>query len=57
MEDVNSEAASLGCKPGFTPFKYLGIQVGANMNRIINWDPVVNVFMKRLLKWKANVYL
>lgn len=33
---------------------YLGIKVGANMNRIANWDPVVNTFKKRLSKWKAN---
>ena len=24
------------------------------MNRISNWDPVVNTFKKRLSKWKAN---
>ncbi|XP_021979949.1 uncharacterized protein LOC110876077 [Helianthus annuus] len=55
LEEVKVEANVLGCKPGDTPFKYLGIQVGANMNRIIKWEPVVNVFKKRLSKWKANV--
>ena len=53
-EEIKSEADSLGCKPGAIPFVYLGIKVGANMNRISNWDPVVNTFKKRLSKWKAN---
>ncbi|XP_021980328.1 uncharacterized protein LOC110876465 [Helianthus annuus] len=55
MEEVTLYASGLGCKPGTTPFKYLGILVGANMNRISNWDPVVEVFGKRLSRWKASV--
>ncbi|KAL9997323.1 putative reverse transcriptase zinc-binding domain-containing protein [Helianthus debilis subsp. tardiflorus] len=47
-------AEILGCKKGSFPFKYLGLQVGANMNQIKNWDPVVNTFKKRLSLWKAN---
>ncbi|XP_076898220.1 uncharacterized protein LOC143551730 [Bidens hawaiensis] len=31
----------------------MGISVGANMNRVSNWDPVVKVFKTRLSKWKA----
>ena len=53
-EEIKFKADSLGCKPGAIPFVYLGIKVGANMNRISNWDPVVNTFKKRLSKWKAN---
>ncbi|KAJ0445231.1 putative RNA-directed DNA polymerase [Helianthus annuus] len=51
---VQSMAEVLGCKKSSFPFKYLGLQVGANMNLIKNWDPVVNSFKKRLSVWKAN---
>ncbi|XP_022007309.1 uncharacterized protein LOC110906495 [Helianthus annuus] len=54
IEELKIEADSLGCKAGDIPFVYLGIKVGANMNRISNWDPVVNTFKRRLSKWKAN---
>ncbi|KAJ0892121.1 putative RNA-directed DNA polymerase [Helianthus annuus] len=53
-EEVASMAADLGCKQGSLPFLYLGIKVGANMNRVSNWDPVVSKFKSRLSKWKAN---
>ncbi|KAF5806717.1 putative reverse transcriptase zinc-binding domain-containing protein [Helianthus annuus] len=32
-----------------------GIKVGVNMTRIVNWDPVLDVFKRRLAKWKAQV--
>ncbi|KAJ0836605.1 putative RNA-directed DNA polymerase [Helianthus annuus] len=51
---VHMMASVLRCKPGIFPFKHLGLQVGANMNLIKNWDPVVNMFKKRLALWKAN---
>ncbi|XP_076881089.1 uncharacterized protein LOC143529105 [Bidens hawaiensis] len=44
----------LGCKRGIIPFEYLGIKVGANMNRIRNWDPVVEVVKHRLASWKSK---
>ncbi|KAJ0845371.1 hypothetical protein HanRHA438_Chr15g0712871 [Helianthus annuus] len=47
-------AGILGCKVGDFPFKHLGLQVGANMNLVKNWKPVVEVFNKRLSTWKAN---
>ncbi|KAJ0918754.1 hypothetical protein HanRHA438_Chr05g0221651 [Helianthus annuus] len=47
-------ASVLRCKSGTLPFKHLGLQVGANTNLIKNWDPVVNMFKKRLAFWKAN---
>ncbi|KAJ0758378.1 putative reverse transcriptase zinc-binding domain-containing protein [Helianthus annuus] len=34
--------------------KYLGIPLGANMNRINNWEPVVSVFQSRLSSWKSK---
>ncbi|KAJ0470183.1 putative reverse transcriptase zinc-binding domain-containing protein [Helianthus annuus] len=54
-EEVGLKAGELGRQPGATPFMYLRIQVGANMNRICNWDPVVKVLKNRLSKWKSSV--
>ncbi|KAJ0433652.1 putative RNA-directed DNA polymerase [Helianthus annuus] len=54
-EDTKSMAACMGCKAGNIPFVYLGIKVGANMNRILSWEPVKEIFRSRLSKWKANV--
>ncbi|KAF5760166.1 putative RNA-directed DNA polymerase [Helianthus annuus] len=51
---VQLMANMLGCTRGTFPFKYLGLQVGANMNLIKNWDPVVETFQKRLSLWKAK---
>ncbi|XP_035839862.1 uncharacterized protein LOC110913183 [Helianthus annuus] len=48
-------ANEVGCKPDTTPFKYLGLNVGANMNRIINWHPVYEIFRACLSKWKAKL--
>ncbi|XP_022001092.1 uncharacterized mitochondrial protein AtMg01250-like [Helianthus annuus] len=55
MEDIDIGAIGMGCKPGAFPFKYLGIIVGANMNRISNWDSIVDIFKKRLSSWKASM--
>ncbi|XP_022020292.1 uncharacterized protein LOC110920387 [Helianthus annuus] len=52
--EVQLKADGFGCKIGEVPFVYLGILVGANMNRENNWEAVVNVFRSRLTKWKAN---
>ncbi|KAM0029767.1 putative RNA-directed DNA polymerase [Helianthus debilis subsp. tardiflorus] len=56
LEDnqVQLMANMMGCTRGAFPFKYLGLQVGANMNLIKNWDLVVEIFQKRLSLWKAN---
>ncbi|KAJ0871997.1 putative RNA-directed DNA polymerase [Helianthus annuus] len=54
-EEVLNHAVMMGCKAGLLPFVYLGINVGANMNRVRNWDPMVEVFRNRLSKWKAQV--
>ncbi|XP_021996430.1 uncharacterized protein LOC110893655 [Helianthus annuus] len=53
--DVDLVANSLGCLADDFSFKYLGITVGANMNRICNWRPVYEVLELRLSLWKASV--
>ncbi|KAJ0581115.1 putative RNA-directed DNA polymerase [Helianthus annuus] len=53
--EIDDMASVVGCKPNTLPFTYLGLLVGANMNRINNWKPVFDVFEKRLATWKSNL--
>ncbi|XP_022042127.1 uncharacterized protein LOC110944788 [Helianthus annuus] len=41
--EVDSMALAFGCKAEKLPFKYLGLPVGANMNRISNWRAIVSL--------------
>ncbi|KAM0044310.1 putative RNA-directed DNA polymerase [Helianthus debilis subsp. tardiflorus] len=52
---VSNMAGIVGCQAGSFPFNYLGLAIGANMNRIANWKPVYDVFDSRLAKWKASL--
>ncbi|XP_076926310.1 uncharacterized protein LOC143589432 [Bidens hawaiensis] len=47
-DEVDDMWAVVGCRRGLFPFDYLGIKVGANMNRIGNWSSIINVVEKRL---------
>ncbi|XP_022032257.1 uncharacterized protein LOC110933335 [Helianthus annuus] len=51
---VSDMAKVIGCKPDTGPFTYLGIKVGANMNRINNWTHIFEIFDNRLSTWKAK---
>ncbi|XP_022031847.1 uncharacterized protein LOC110932904 [Helianthus annuus] len=53
LASVGNLAEVVGCKPDSLPFKYLGLKVGANMNRVNNWRPVYDVFESRLALWKS----
>ncbi|PNY01537.1 cysteine-rich receptor-like protein kinase [Trifolium pratense] len=47
------EAANiLNCKIGSTPFKYLGLPIGANPRRLSTWQPVIDSVRSRLSSWK-----
>ncbi|XP_022019760.1 uncharacterized protein LOC110919816 [Helianthus annuus] len=46
-------AAIIGCQAEVFPFRYLGLTVGANMNRVANWKPVYDIVDARLAKRKA----
>ncbi|XP_071714230.1 uncharacterized protein [Rutidosis leptorrhynchoides] len=50
-------ARLFGCTVGTFPCTYLGLPIGANMNKKVNWKPVLNKFEKRLAEWKARLYL
>ncbi|XP_035833035.1 uncharacterized protein LOC110876830 [Helianthus annuus] len=53
-EDIKDMVNVIGCNTDSIPLSYLGIKVGANMNRIRNWDPIMDIFDKRLSVWKAK---
>ncbi|KAM0009544.1 putative reverse transcriptase zinc-binding domain-containing protein [Helianthus debilis subsp. tardiflorus] len=53
--EVQHMASVLNCKPGTFPFTYLGLKVGANMNRIASWKEVIDKLHKRLSNWKAKI--
>ncbi|KAJ0826227.1 putative RNA-directed DNA polymerase [Helianthus annuus] len=52
-EEMLDMASFVGCNSGSFPFCYLGLKVGANMNRVVNWDVVYKIFDARLSSWKA----
>jgi hypothetical protein len=41
----------LNCRVGSTPFKYLGLPVGANPRKMSTWEPMINVVRRRLGSW------
>ncbi|KAF5773617.1 putative RNA-directed DNA polymerase [Helianthus annuus] len=53
--EVNDMAGVIGCSADAFPFKFLGLNVGANMNRVENWRPVFDSLEKRLTLWKASL--
>ncbi|XP_022030251.1 uncharacterized protein LOC110931153 [Helianthus annuus] len=54
-EEVSDLAKVFNCKAGNFPLTYLGLKVGANMNRIIYWKEVIDTLNKRLSNWKARL--
>ncbi|XP_035831785.1 uncharacterized protein LOC118480909 [Helianthus annuus] len=52
--EINEIAKVIGCEMDNIPLTYLGITVGTNMNKISNWNPVIEVFDKMLSLWKSK---
>ncbi|XP_076937140.1 uncharacterized protein LOC143604598 [Bidens hawaiensis] len=46
--EVLGIARILHCRVGIFPFCHLGLSVGGNMNLIKSWDPILELFKKRL---------
>ncbi|GKV12444.1 hypothetical protein SLEP1_g23583 [Rubroshorea leprosula] len=44
-------ALIMNCSVGCIPFKYLGVPIGANPNRISTWRPVIECMRRRLEIW------
>ncbi|KAJ0522407.1 putative RNA-directed DNA polymerase [Helianthus annuus] len=57
VEDMEASnlAYILGCQKGSFPFVYLGLSVGANMNRVASWKVIVDRFNAKLSLWKARL--
>ncbi|XP_076955323.1 uncharacterized protein LOC143630121 [Bidens hawaiensis] len=53
--EIDEMASVFGCKPGKLPFSHLGIPVEANMNKINNWNGIMDYFEKRLAIWRAHI--
>ncbi|GJU55829.1 reverse transcriptase domain, reverse transcriptase zinc-binding domain protein [Tanacetum coccineum] len=53
--EVDQMAASTGYAVGSFPFSYLGLPIGSNMGRIINWKVLFDCFNTRLSGWKVNL--
>jgi len=52
---VSEVAQLLGCSAVQTPFMYLGVMVGGNMNRIDLWKTMMDRFVERLARWKVKL--
>nr|XP_043630108.1 uncharacterized protein LOC122601411 [Erigeron canadensis] len=55
--EVIAMAKEVNCTAGSLPFKHLGVWIGANMNRVANWNFLVDIFETRLSKWRASSLL
>ncbi|GJT45843.1 RNA-directed DNA polymerase, eukaryota, reverse transcriptase zinc-binding domain protein [Tanacetum coccineum] len=53
-QDIEDMARVTRCGSVTVPFSYLGLPLGANMNLISNWQPLVDRFRATLSSWKAN---
>ncbi|GJY42769.1 hypothetical protein Tco_0430982 [Tanacetum coccineum] len=53
-DDTNNFASFLNFQPSSLPCMYLGLPIGANMNRGMNWKPDIDKFHNRLSSWKAK---
>ncbi|PNX71762.1 cysteine-rich receptor-like protein kinase, partial [Trifolium pratense] len=51
---LDAGSSFLSCRSDVTPFKFLGIPVGANPRRRETWKPVVEAMTKRLSFWNSR---
>ncbi|XP_071715315.1 uncharacterized protein [Rutidosis leptorrhynchoides] len=54
FEEVSRTARHIGCNVGKFPFIYVGLPIGAKMNKLNSWDPVLEKFKNRLASWKIG---
>ncbi|GJX02527.1 RNA-directed DNA polymerase, eukaryota [Tanacetum coccineum] len=53
-EEIDLSASIMGCSTFSSPFKYLGVQVGASMSRLNSWNEVETKISSRLSRWKLK---
>lgn len=44
----------LNCRVGVLPFIYLGLPIGANANRKVTWQLVIDKIRNRLVSWSSS---
>ena len=54
-DEISHMAHIIGCGVSKLPFKYLGVPVGSNMSRCVNWNAVTQIFASKLSSWKAKL--
>ncbi|GKD95326.1 hypothetical protein Tco_1375163 [Tanacetum coccineum] len=54
LANIKELAVTFGCLANNLPLTYLGVKVGANMNRIDSWNDVVQKVKNKLSSWKAK---
>ena len=54
MENLDAQAAELGCRTGHLPTTYLGLPLGAAHKSVALWDSIEEKMHKRLALWKRN---
>ncbi|KAJ9549508.1 hypothetical protein OSB04_022051 [Centaurea solstitialis] len=54
-DEVVNLANLLNCSSGSLPFNYLGLPVGASMNKCSHWQPILDKFQSKLSSWKASL--
>nr|GEY13824.1 NBS-containing resistance-like protein [Tanacetum cinerariifolium] len=54
FRDVETMATVVGCKASNLPVTYLGVKVGENMARSMDWSDVISKEFVRLSKWKVK---
>ncbi|GJV67278.1 RNA-directed DNA polymerase, eukaryota [Tanacetum coccineum] len=52
--ELNAFASKLFCEPSKLPCVYIGLPIGAKMNKNNNWKPIIAKFHNRLTSWKAK---
>lgn len=52
--ETSNWANILGCEAGSLPFTYLGVPIGANMNLVKNWKPIIDKFHSKFSSWKSK---
>ncbi|XP_023730233.1 uncharacterized protein LOC111877965 [Lactuca sativa] len=55
FQRVEEMAGIIGCDLACIPFSYLGLPVEANMNHVVNWNPIIQRLQKRLANRKMNL--
>nr|GEY42616.1 hypothetical protein [Tanacetum cinerariifolium] len=54
-KEVAQMESIIGCEVSKLLFKYLGVPVGGNRSRCVNWNVIIRKFSTKLSSWKARL--